>query len=55
MAQGSIRKRQAADGPVRYDVTIDLGPDPLTGKRRQRRKTCIEQEGGANRPGGMVG
>jgi len=40
MAQGSIRKRQAADGPVRYDVTIDLGPDPLTGKRRQRRKTC---------------
>jgi len=40
MAQGSIRKRQAADGPVRYDVTIDLGSDPLTGKRRQRRKTC---------------
>jgi Arm DNA-binding domain len=40
MAQGGyIKRRLLGDGSVRYDVTVDLGPDPVTGKRRQRRKT----------------
>src|SRR5207244_11284568 len=39
MARGSIRKRQLEDGSARYDVVVDLGLDPVTGKRRQRRKT----------------
>ncbi len=39
MAQGSIAKRQVKDGSARYDVLVDLGSDPVTGERRQRRKT----------------
>ncbi len=38
MARGSIRKKQRADG-VRYEVVVDLGIDPLTGKRRQRSRS----------------
>ncbi len=38
MARGSIRKRQV-EGGTRYDVVVDLGIDPVTGKRRQRKKT----------------
>ena len=38
MARGSIKKEQRKDGP-RYIVTVDLGPDPVTGERRQRRQT----------------
>lgn len=38
MARGSIRKRQSGQG-TRYDVVVDLGPDPVTGKRRQRSKS----------------
>src|SRR5438132_5734793 len=41
MAQGSIKKRQLAGGRVRWDVVVDLGNDPLTGKRRQRKKTYM--------------
>jgi integrase len=40
MAQGSIKKRQLDSGRVRWDVIVDIGDDPLTGKRRQRKKTC---------------
>ncbi len=40
MAAGSIRKRtfKRTDGTMqtRYQVVVDLGPDPLSGKRRQR-------------------
>lgn len=39
MAQGSIRKRQLDDGTVRWDVVVDLGADPASGRRRQRKKT----------------
>jgi integrase len=39
VAQGSIKKRLLEDGSVRYDVIVDLGPDPVTNKRRQRKKT----------------
>ncbi len=39
MAQGGIRKRELGGGRVRWDVVVDLGPDPVTGHRRQRRKT----------------
>ncbi len=35
MARGSIRKCSRQDG-VSYEVVVDLGPDPVTGKRRQR-------------------
>ena len=33
--QGHLRERQ----PDRWEVLYDIGPDPLTGKRRQRSKT----------------
>jgi integrase len=36
---GSITKRKLKDGSLRYDVVVDLGPDPVTGKRRQRKQT----------------
>jgi integrase len=39
IARGSIHKRTLDSGEVRYDVRIDLGPDPLTGQRRQRSAT----------------
>ena len=39
MARGSIERRLLDDGSVRYDVRVDLGPDPITHKRRQRKKT----------------
>lgn len=39
MARGSITKRVLDDGSSRYDVIVDLGIDPITGKRRQRKKT----------------
>jgi len=39
MAQGSIKKRRLSDGSTRYDVVIDLGSDPATDRRRQRKKT----------------
>jgi integrase len=39
MARGSVNKRTLADGSVRYDAIADLGPDPVSGKRRQRWKT----------------
>jgi len=38
VARGSIKKEQRKDGP-RYILTVDLGKDPLTGERRQRRFT----------------
>jgi integrase len=34
-----IYKRELSGGRVRYDVVIDLGPDPVTGKRRQKSQT----------------
>ena len=37
MAQGSIRKHERDSG-VRYEV-VDLGTDPVTGRRRQRSKS----------------
>ena len=39
MARGSIKKRQLKDGSARYDVVVDLGKDPVTGERRQRKQT----------------
>ncbi|MGV9714465.1 tyrosine-type recombinase/integrase [Rhodococcus pyridinivorans] len=33
-----MRKVTLASGEVRYEVTLDAGPDPVTGKRRQTRK-----------------
>ena len=41
VAQGSIKKRLLEGGRVRWDVIVDLGPDPVTNKRRQRKKTFI--------------
>jgi integrase len=38
MAQGSIRKHERDSG-VRYEVVVDLGTDPVTGRRRQRSKS----------------
>jgi integrase len=38
MARGSIRKHERDSG-VRYEVVVDYGPDPVTGKRRQRTKS----------------
>ena len=38
MARGSIRKHERANG-VRYEVVVDFGYDPATGKRRQRSKS----------------
>jgi len=38
MGQGTIIKRELGDGKVRYDVYYDLEPDPVTGKRRQRKR-----------------
>jgi integrase len=35
----SIRERRLANGSLVFDVTLDIGPDPETGKRRQRRWT----------------
>jgi hypothetical protein len=40
MGQGTIIKRELGDRKVRYDVYYDLEPDPLTSKRRQRKKVC---------------
>ncbi len=37
MARGSIQAFKTEDG-TRYEIIVDLGPDPTTGKRRQRRK-----------------
>jgi integrase len=39
VALGSIKKRLLDGGRVRWDVIVDLGPDPVTNKRRQRKKT----------------
>jgi hypothetical protein len=39
MARGSIERRRLDDGSVRYDVRVALGPDPITHKRRQGKKT----------------
>lgn len=33
--RGTIRRHERDDG-VRYEVVVDVGPDPATGKRRQR-------------------
>jgi Arm DNA-binding domain len=38
MAQGSIRKHERDSG-VRYEVVVDLGTDPVSGRRRQRSKS----------------
>lgn len=38
MARGTIVKRQRKTGPV-YMVRVDIGPDPITGKRRQPSET----------------
>lgn len=38
MTRGTIRKHPRADG-VRYEVVVDLGLHPTTGKRQQRSKT----------------
>lgn len=38
MARGSIRKHDRDSG-VRYEVVVDYGADPVTGKRRQRTKS----------------
>jgi len=38
MARGSIRKHEREDG-VRYEVVVDFGNDPVTGKRRQRTRS----------------
>lgn len=38
MARGAIRKHERSDG-VRYEVVVDLGIDPITGKRRQRTRS----------------
>ena len=35
MARGSITRRGSS-----WTVRLDLGTDPVTGKRRQRRETC---------------
>lgn len=37
MARGSIRKKPKNKKP--YEAVVDLGPDPVTGKRRQRSKS----------------
>ncbi len=39
MARGSIKKRILEDGGVRYDAIVDLGVDPVTNRRRQRKRT----------------
>lgn len=38
MARGNIRKHERETG-VNYEVVVDLGIDPVSGKRRQRSKT----------------
>jgi len=38
MARGSIRKHERESG-VRYEVVVDFGPDPVTGRRRQRTRS----------------
>lgn len=38
MTRGSIRKHERDTG-IRYEVVVDLGIDPVTGKRRQRTKS----------------
>jgi hypothetical protein len=43
VAQDGIAKRHLKDGSVRWDVVVDLGPDPVTGKRRQRKQTFKNQ------------
>lgn len=37
MASGSIEKRVSKLGTVAWGAVLDIGPDPVTGKRRQRR------------------
>ncbi len=39
MPAGTIRKREAKQG-TRWQAIVDLGPDLVTGKRRQRSKFC---------------
>lgn len=40
MATGSIRRKVSTQmKAVRYEVVVDLGPDPATGKRRQRSRS----------------
>src|SRR5579871_894651 len=39
MAQGSIQKRTLDGGRIRWDVVVDLGNEPMTGKRRQRKRS----------------
>ncbi len=39
MAAGTVRKRQTKAGP-RWQAIVDLGADPLTGRRRQRSRFC---------------
>lgn len=38
MASGFIRQKKLKSGQSRYEVVVNIGPDPLTGKRRQRTK-----------------
>ncbi len=38
MARGTIRRIERAAG-IRYEAVVDLGSDPITGKRRQRSRT----------------
>ncbi len=38
MARGSIRKHERDSG-VRYEAVVDYGPDPVTGRRRQRTRS----------------
>ncbi len=44
MAQGSITKRLTKEGKARYLVRVEYPPDPVTGKRRQRAKTCATRK-----------
>jgi integrase len=39
MAAGTIRKRETGRG-TRWQAIVDLGPDPTTGRRRQRSRFC---------------
>jgi hypothetical protein len=46
--RGSIKKRGST-----YTYVIDIGPDPLTGKRRQRTKGGFRTRKSASRPSTM--
>lgn len=35
MARGCIRRKKRKDG-IHYEAVVDIGPDPITGRRRQR-------------------